>query len=149
MVPAAVLIVYAGVAVDWLAEALRERRWNGAAAGTAAMGAVLLISTSLLPEFAARNRHRAAEFIIAARAYLERKEPARAYDEMRAGLVTAYVGPERLLPGGYLSLAAGLLRVGPAIGRGADAATVIAQLRRTYDADATLGALQPSAGSLR
>jgi hypothetical protein len=149
LVPAAVLIVYAGVAVDWLAAALRERRWNAAAAGAAAVGAVLLVSTNLLPEFAARNRHRAAEFIIAARGYMERKEPARAYDEMRAGLVTAYVGPERLLPGGYLSLAAGLLRVGPAIGRGGDAAEVIALLRRTYTADASLGALQPSPGSSR
>jgi 4-amino-4-deoxy-L-arabinose transferase-like glycosyltransferase len=150
LVPAAVLIVYAGVAVDWFLQMLRERQWNAAAAGAGATAAVLLVSTSLLPEFSARYRYRATEFIIATRAYMERNEPARAYDEMRAALVTAYAGPtQHVLPEGYLGLAGGLLRVGTTIGRGADAAAVIAQLRRTYDADANLVALQRSAGSIR
>lgn len=149
LVPAAVLIVYAGVTADWLLETLRARRRAAAAIGAGAVGVLLLASRSLLPEFGARFRHRPAEFVIAARGYLDRKQPERAYDEMRAGLTTAYPWPEyRVMPEGYLPLAVGLLRVGPRIGRGADAAAVLAQLRRTYDADPNLAALQsPTVGS--
>jgi 4-amino-4-deoxy-L-arabinose transferase-like glycosyltransferase len=150
LVPAAVLIVYAGVAADWLLEMLRSRQWKPAAVGVAAMGAVLLLSVSLLPEFGARYRYRPTEFIIAARAYMERKEPARAYDEMRAALLTAYAGPgQHVLPEGYGMLASGLVRVGPTIGRGADTAALLERLRRTYDADTTLAALARTTGSDR
>jgi 4-amino-4-deoxy-L-arabinose transferase-like glycosyltransferase len=149
LVPAAVLMIYAGVAVDWLLETVRERRWRAAAIGVGATAAAILLSTSLLADFAARNRYRAAEFLIAARGFMERQQPGRAYDEMRAGLLSAYVDPaQRVLPGGYLQLASGLLRVGPTIGRGADAAMVIDHLGRTFDADPGLAALR-TAGSLR
>ena len=72
--------------------------------------AVLFVSTSLLPDFAARHRYRPTEFIIAARAYMERNDPAHAYDEMRAALETAYVDPSRrVMPEGYAGLATGLV----------------------------------------
>lgn len=148
LVPAAVLLVFAGVAVDWLVDAVRARRFDAAAFGVAAAVSVLLVSTSLLPDFSARYRYRPTEFIIAARGYLDRSEPARAYDEMRAALETAYADPSRhVLPEGYASLAAGLVRVGATLGRSADAATLLDLLRRTFDADARLATVQASAGA--
>jgi hypothetical protein len=142
LVPAAVLLVYVGVAADWLVETLRDRRWRQAAVGVGAMTGVLAVSMNLLPESRARGRYRAAEFLIAARAYVDRKEPERAYEEMRTGLLTAYVDPAQpALPEQYLPLVSGLLRVGPTIGRGADTAAVVAHLRRTFHADAHLARL--------
>ncbi len=150
LVPAAVLIVFAGAAVDWLVDVLQARRFEAAAIGVAAALAVLLLSTSLLPEFAARHRYRPTEFIIAARAYMERNDPTHAYDEMRAALETAYVDPSRrVMPEGYAWLASGLIRVGAPLGRSADAATLLDRLRRTFDADANLAAIQASAGAIR
>lgn len=86
LVPAAVLLVYGGLALSALAAALRERRVGAALAMTFGVLAILVVSWSLLPSLSAEYRDRPAEPLIAGSSYIRQGEPGRAYEEARAGL---------------------------------------------------------------
>jgi 4-amino-4-deoxy-L-arabinose transferase-like glycosyltransferase len=86
LVPAAVLLVYGGVALSALAAAVRERRLGATLAMTISALAIVVASWSLLPSLSAQYRDRPAESLIAASSYIRQREPTRAYEEARAGL---------------------------------------------------------------
>src|SRR5439155_1230613 len=78
----AVLLVYAGVTVDWAARQIAGGRWRAAlAAGVAAIG-IAVASASLLGTIARRQRYRADEFMLAGQVYYRhgQAEPGRATD---------------------------------------------------------------------
>src|SRR5206468_1647030 len=92
----AVLLVYAAVTLDWAARQIATRRWRPlAVAGVAALG-IAMVSANLLPTAEREERYRPGEFSVSARGYYDRGETGRAFDELRAGLETAYAGPDRL-----------------------------------------------------
>jgi 4-amino-4-deoxy-L-arabinose transferase-like glycosyltransferase len=136
LVPAAILALYGGVTVHWLARAMSGRRWRDALAVAAAVLCIAFVSAHLLGEFAARERYRAAEFLYAAQTYLHRQQPDRAWHELRDGLEHAYGGPDqRRLPPGYPALVSWLLGLARQTGRNAEAAAVLQKLTLQYDAD--------------
>lgn len=139
LVPAAVLLIYSGVTLQWLSDAFRARRWVPALTGTLAILVLLVVSINLTRPFASRYRYRSEEFFMAGEDYLRRGEAARAYEEARAGLESAYAGPDQhRLPRGYPRLALLLVHAAQATGRTADAATLLERLAVRYDADQDL-----------
>jgi 4-amino-4-deoxy-L-arabinose transferase-like glycosyltransferase len=138
LVPAALLLVSAGACGCWLADALWRRRFGPALAASVAVLLIIGVSASLLPTFATRHRYRAAEYAVAAAGYLRRREPVRAYEEARAGLATAYAGPDRHLPPDYVGLAKILVYAAEQGGRTADAAAVLQAQLRSHDQDPDL-----------
>src|SRR5439155_909202 len=91
----AVLILYAAVAVDWLARELAARRWRAAVPAVLAAIALGILSAHLLPSAERLQRYRPDEFHIAARSYYDGGDPARAFDELASGLETAPTGPDQ------------------------------------------------------
>jgi 4-amino-4-deoxy-L-arabinose transferase-like glycosyltransferase len=139
LVPAAVLVVYAGVTLVWLGRAAAAGRWPAAVGAATATLAIALVSQGLLAEQATRHRARAAEYSLAAQVYIRRGQPERAYDELRTGLEEAWVGPDQpVLPFAYAPLARGLVGVASQIGRRAEAARVLERLIVAYPADPNL-----------
>ena len=135
LVPAAVLLVYAGGAVASIA----RRRWTDTVVPGAAIVAVVLLSTSTLAGVEARHRYRAAEFFMAAEHEYEHGERIRALAELRAGLATAYRGPDQQrLPADYASLLRPLVVVAHELGRDAEARAEVDRLVRDYPEDASL-----------
>src|SRR5206468_9268785 len=135
LVPAAVLLVYAGGAVASIA----RWRWTDTVVPGAAIVALVLLSTSTLAGVEARHRYRAAEFFMAAEHEYEHGERIRALAELRAGLATAYRGPDqRRLPADYASLLRPLVVVAHELGRDAEARAEVDRLVRDYPEDASL-----------
>ena len=66
LVPAGVLLVYAGGAAVWIARQVAARRWASAAGTGAAVVALVALSANTLGEVETRYRYRAAEFFLAA-----------------------------------------------------------------------------------
>jgi hypothetical protein len=136
LVPAAVLLVYAGVAVEHLVRAAGSRRWTSLAVTTAAVLTMIAVSRQLLPWQGARFRLRPVEFLLAAQVYNTRRQGERVYEELQSGLETAYAGPgQRELPPEYLLIARSFVEVAQASGRGGAGAAVLKRLIRVYDAD--------------
>jgi len=142
LVPAAVLMIYAGAAVVWLGRAFRGGRWAAAAGGTAAVLGLIVASGHLLGRIPARERYRSAEFFLAGQVYYQHGDPARALEEVRTGLRMAYRGPDQpTLPPGYLSLVRELVQVARELGRDRDAAADLERLAADYPADADVESL--------
>ena len=135
---AAVLLVYAAMAVVWLAREIADGRWRRAAIAGATALAIGVISAHLLPTAERQSRYRPDEFFMAARAYYERGDQRHAYDELESALDHAYAGPDQpTLPARYENLIAlPFVRVAHELGRDADAATVLERLATVYPKDA-------------
>ncbi len=135
----AVLLLYAGVTVEWTAREVAAGRWRRAAiAGLAAVG-VAAASAHLLPSAERRQRYRADEFLLAAEVHYRHGRAERAFEELRAGLDTAYGGPDQqTLPGGYPNLAATFTRLAHELGRDADAAATLERVAASHPADGEL-----------
>ena len=142
LVPAAVLLVYAGGAVVWIGRQVSARHWAAAAGAGVVVVALIVLSASTLAGVQARHRYRAAEFLMAAEHEYQHGERARALDELRAGLATAYRGPDqRALPADYVQLLRPFVVVAHELGRDAEARAEVERLARDYPDDATLGAI--------
>ena len=135
----AVLLLYAGVTVEWTAREVAAGRWRRAAiAGLAAVG-VAAASAHLLPSAERRQRYRADEFVLAAEVHYRHGRAERALEELRAGLDTAYGGPDQqTLPGGYPNLAVTFTRLAHELGRDADAAAALERVAASHPADGEL-----------
>ena len=135
----AVLLLYAGVTVEWTAREVAAGRWRRAAiAGLAAVG-VAAASAHLLPSAERRQRYRADEFLLAAEVHYRHGRAERALEELRAGLDTAYGGPDQqTLPGGYPNLAVTFTRLAHELGRDADAAVALERVAASHPADGEL-----------
>jgi len=135
----AVLLLYAGVTVEWTAREVAAGRWRRAAiAGLAAVG-VAAASAHLLPSAERRQRYRADEFLLAAEVHYRHGRAERALEELRAGLDTAYGGPDQQPPpGGYPNLAVTFTRLAHELGRDADAAVALERVAASHPADAEL-----------
>src|SRR5262249_32157351 len=139
LVPAAVLLVYAGGAVAWMVRQVGARHWGGAACAGAAVGALIGRSAGVLARGEARQRCRAGAVLMAATSQDERAERGAALDELRAGLATAYRGPEqRTVPVDYVQLLQPLVVVAYELGRDAEARAELERLAHDYPADPTL-----------
>ena len=136
----AVLILYAAVAVDWLARELAARRWRAAVPAVLAAIALGILSAHLLPSAERLQRYRPDEFHIAARSYYDGGDPARAFDELASGLETAPTGPDQpTLPPRYDNLLAlPFVRVAHELGRDRDAATELERLAAAHPADGSI-----------
>jgi len=135
----AVLLVYAGVSVDWTAREVAAGRWKRAALAALAVVGVAAASAGLLRSVERRQRWRADEFLLAGEVYYRRGQAERAFEELRAGLDTAYGGPDQqTLPGGYRDLAATLARLAHELGRDADAAAALERAAASHPADGRL-----------
>jgi len=135
----AVLLLYAGVTVEWTAREVAAGRWRRAAiAGLAAVG-VAAASAHLLPSAERRQRYRADEFLLAAEVHYRHGRAERALEELRAGLDTAYGGPDQqTLPGGYPNLVVTFTRLAHELGRDADAAAALERVAASHPADGEL-----------
>ena len=133
----AVLLVYAGVTVDWAARQIAGGRWRAAlAAGVAAIG-IAVASASLLGTIARRQRYRADEFMLAGQVYYRHGQAERAFEELRAGLDKAYAGPDQpALPPGYHDLTLTFVRLAHDLRRYRDAAAELERVAATHAADA-------------
>src|SRR5436853_5625438 len=140
LVMTAVLMIYAAVAVEWLARQLAARRWR------AAVPAVLARWPSgyCLPTFC---RRRNACSAIAPTSSTSPRAPiydggdlARAFDELVSGLETAPTGPDQpTLPPRYDNLLAlPFVRVAHELGRDRDAATELERLAAAHPADGSI-----------
>lgn len=139
LVPAAVLLVYAGGAVAWMVRQVGARHWGAAACAGAAVVALIGLSAGVLAGVESRQRYRAAEFFMAAKYEYEHAERGAALDELRAGLATAYRGPEqRTVPVDYVQLLQPLVVVAYELGRDAEARAELERLAHDYPADPTL-----------
>ena len=135
----AVLLVYAAVAVAWIGGRLAARRWRQATVAVLAAVAVAVTSAGLLRSVERRECYRADEFYLAAEVHYRHGRFGEAFDELRAGLDTAYGGPDRpTLTPGYQNLALTLVRVAHERGRDADAVAVLDRAARDHPADAML-----------
>ena len=133
----AVLLVYAGVTVDWAGRQIAGGRWRAAlAAGVAAIG-IAVPSASLLGPVARRHRYRADEFMLAGQVYYRHGQAERAFEELRAGLDKAYAGPDQpALPRGYHELTLTFVRLAHDLRRYRDAAAELERVAATHAADA-------------
>ena len=133
----AVLLVYAGVTVDWAGRQIAGGRWRAAlAAGVAAIG-IAVASASLLGAVARRQRYRADEFMLAGQVYYRHGQAERAFEELRAGLDKAYAGPDQpALPRGYHELTLTFVRLAHDLRRYRDAAAELERVAATHAADA-------------
>jgi len=139
LVPAGVLLVYAGGAAVWIARQVAARRWASAAGTGAAVVALVALSANTLGEVETRYRYRAAEFFLAAEHEYQHGERARSLEELRAGFATAYRGPDqRTLPLDYAQLLHPLVVVAHELGRDAEAVAELDRLVRDYPEDANL-----------
>ena len=136
----AVLIVYAAVAVDWLARRIAARRWRAAVPAALAALAVGIVSANLLSSVERQQRYRPDEFHMAARFYYDHGDRTRAFDELVSGLEKAYAGPDQrtLPPRDESLLAVPFVRVAHELGRDREAATMLERLAAAYPADASL-----------
>jgi len=135
----AVLLVYAGATVCWMAREAAARRWKRAAFVGLAVVGVAAASTGLLRSVERRQRYRADEFVLAGDVYYRHGQAERAFEELRAGLDTAYGGPDQqTLPAGYHSLVITFARLAHELGRDADAATALERVAATHPADGQL-----------
>jgi 4-amino-4-deoxy-L-arabinose transferase-like glycosyltransferase len=124
-----VLLVYAGVAVAWMA---RQRWRDVAVAGLVVLG-LAGTSAALLRS---ADRYRPDEFVLAAETHYGHGRFDDAFAELEAGLAAASSGPERkTLPPGYANLAMTLVRLGHERGRDADVITVLERTAREHPAD--------------
>ena len=132
----AVLIVYAAVAVDWLARRIAARRWRAAVPAALAALAVGIVSANLLPSVERQQRYRPDEFHMAARFYYDHGDRARAFDELVSGLEKAYAGPDQrtLPPRDESLLAVPFVRVAHELGRDREAAETLERLAAAYPA---------------
>ena len=133
----AVLLVYAGVTVDWAGRQIAGGRWRAAlAAGVAAIG-IAVASASLLGPVARRQRYRATEFTLAGQVYYRHGQAERAFEELRAGLDKAYARPDQpALPRGYHELTLTFVRLAHDLRRYRDAAAELERVAATHAADA-------------
>jgi hypothetical protein len=139
LVPAAVLLVYAGAAVTWIVQQVVARRWRTAAGAGAAVVGLLALSATALHDVEVHHRYRAGEFSLAAEYEYHHGEPARALEELRAGLATAYRGPDQLsLPADYTSLVPPFVALAHLLGQDAEAAAELNRLVRDYPDDPNL-----------
>ena len=135
----AVLLLYAGVTVEWTAREVAAGRWRRAAIAGLASVAVAAASAHLLPSAERRQRYRADEFQLAAEVHYRHGRAERAFEELRAGLDTAYGGPDQqTLPGGYRNLAVTFTRLAHELGRDADAAAALERVAASHPADGEL-----------
>jgi 4-amino-4-deoxy-L-arabinose transferase-like glycosyltransferase len=142
LVAVAVLLVYAAVAVVWIARQLRAGRFAPAAAATLAAIAIGVASANLLPSTSARLRYRSAEYLLAAQIYHGRGEDDRALDELRDGLARAYRAPQqRVLPTGYVNVANNFAVLAHRLGRDQESAATLEQVALDYPDDADLQAI--------
>jgi hypothetical protein len=142
LVPAAVLTIYAGVTVRCLAFDVGRRRWRTAATTGLATVATLAISVHLLGSYAARLRVRPFEYVAAAQTYATRGQPERAYEELRAGLQSAYADrDDRRLQSGWVPVARAFAAEARRLGRTEDGARILRSVLATHDADPDLRAL--------
>src|SRR6185295_4656993 len=90
-----------------------------------------------------RYRYRPDEYFLAGRAYYDRGDRQRAFEEARSGLEHAHAGPdEPVLPDAWITmLAAPLVRVAHELGRDADAAAELERLAVAFPADPALQTL--------
>jgi len=134
-----VLLLYAAVTVEWTAREAADGQWKRVAlAGLAALG-VAAASAGLLPSAERRQRYRADEFLLAAEVHYRHGRTQRAFEELRAGLDTAYGGPDQqTLPGGYRDLAVTFTRLAHELGRDADAAVALERAAASHPADGQL-----------
>jgi 4-amino-4-deoxy-L-arabinose transferase-like glycosyltransferase len=147
LVPAAVLLIFAGFTLRWLAGEIAGRRWRAALAGATAVAAILALSEGVLGWSARPDRHRAAEFQMAAQVYLRRQQPERAYDDLRVGLETACgEADEPALPQSCWPLAQMLVQIAPPLGRAPDAIALLERMLAAHPADRRLRRL---VGALR
>ena len=135
-----VLIVYAAVAVEWLARQVAARRWRVAVPAALAAIGFGILSAHLLPSAERQQRYRPDEFHMAARFYYDRNDLGRAFDELASGLEKASAGPDQpTLPPRYGDLLAiPFVRVAHELGRDRDAATELEQLAAAHPADASI-----------
>jgi len=133
----AVLLVYAGVTVDWAARQTAGGRWRAALlAGVAAIG-IAVASASVLGPVARRERYRADEFLLAGEVYYRHGDTQRAFEELRAGLERAYAGPDQpALPAGYHDLALTFVRLARELRRDREAAAELERVAASHPADA-------------
>lgn len=137
LVPAAVLLVYAGGAVSWILGQLAARRLGRATAAVAAALAVAALSRYAPADAAARQRP--TEFVLAAERLYRGGDREAALAELEAGLARAYRGAEQpALPPGYRRLVESLVRIQLERGRPADAAAALGRLAADYPGDADL-----------
>ena len=127
-----VLLVYAGVAVAWMA----RQRWRYVA--IAGLVALVLAGTSAALLRSA-DRYRPDEFVLAGETYYRHGRFDDAFRELESGLAAAADGQERqTLPPGYTNLAVTLVRLGHERGRDADVVAVLERAARAHPADAGL-----------
>src|SRR5262249_42499418 len=116
-----------------------DRAAHGPGGAAAAVGALIGLSAGVLAGVESRQRYRAAEFFMAAKYEYEHAERGAALDELRAGLATAYRGPEqRTVPVDYVQLLQPLVVVAYELGRDAEARAALERLAHHYPADPTL-----------
>ena len=139
LAPTAVLLVYAGAAVAWFGREIRAERWKSVARAGIASAAILVVSANLLRWYEPRLRNRAAEFLLAGEFYYRRQQPERALDELRAGLRSAYRGPDRpALSKDFIEVAVQFANVARELGRDADAAAELRRLAADFPGDPNL-----------
>jgi 4-amino-4-deoxy-L-arabinose transferase-like glycosyltransferase len=135
----AVLLVYAGVTVDWMAREVAAGGWKRAAVAGLAVVVVAATSAGVLRSVERRQRWRADEFLLAGEVYDRHGQAERAFEELRAGLDTAYGGPDQqTLSGGYRDLAVTFARLAHELGRDADAAAALERAAASHPADGQL-----------
>ncbi len=139
LVAVAVLLIYAGATVVWSVRRARAGRWGAAALAGVATATLAIASARLLPDIAARQRYRSAEFILAAQVYAARDQPEQAFDELREGLVKGYRAPDqRRLSPPRRQMAEGFVAFAHRLGRDAEAAETLERLSAEYTADPDL-----------
>ena len=135
----AVLLAYAAVTVEWTGRHVADRRWREAALAVLAVIAFASASASLLPAAERRQRYRADEFLLAGEVHYRHGRAEQAFEELRAGLETAYGGPDQpRLPVAYRDLALTFSRLAHELRRDADAAVALEGVAASHPADAQL-----------
>jgi hypothetical protein len=139
LAPTAVLLIYGGAAGAWFAREIQGRRWRPIIGATVAVVLLGLLSASLLGSHERRMRHRGTEFLLAGEVYYHRHERERALEELRAGLRSAYRGPDQTaLPRDFRAVALEFATVARELGRDADAVAELRRLAAELPRDATL-----------
>jgi hypothetical protein len=139
LAPTAVLLIYGGAAGAWFTREIQGRRWRPIIGATVAVVLLGLLSASLLGSHERRMRHRGTEFLLAGEVYYHRHERERALEELRAGLRSAYRGPDQTaLPRDFRAVALEFATVARELGRDADAVAELRRLAAELPRDATL-----------
>jgi len=151
----AVLLVYAGAALQWAIGRIIQREWRPLAFASVAAVGIVVVSTHLLRAAELRMRYFPSEYASNAALYYGRGQITEAYLELRRGLEKAYVWPDHTaLPPPYVALARQYVDFAHTLHRDAEAVAELEQLAAAFPTDAALVELiatvrAPNRGSRR